>query len=149
MMNKDIQNFVENNKIYCSNKKSVTQNGINFTILSKESFICFEIDGKIINTQNSIKCDWGFIRESNEDFYFVELKGKNGDHGFDQIITTIEYMNSHILKIPKNKTFGFLVANGYVPKESGDVQKKKIIFRDKYGKSLEVCTNKKMIHKPK
>ena len=61
----------------CSNSKVASEKGKKFEIVSNESFSKIKIDDCLIASNENKKCDFGFLRHLNEDFYFVELKGKD------------------------------------------------------------------------
>ncbi len=44
-----------------------------------------------------------FLLLSNNEFYFVELKGKDVNTAFDQIVSTITLFENGIIKIPQVK----------------------------------------------
>ena len=83
------------------------------------------------------KCDFGFIRYSNNDFYFVELKGSDIGKALNQIVSSINFLNNNLIVIPKNKRLGFIVSSK-VPSAGTDVKKLKQIFAKNYGRVLEV-----------
>jgi hypothetical protein len=142
-------NFDElvNSNLNCSlDSKVASENGKRFEIQSNENFIKIRIDGCLINSQQIEKCDYGFIRNSCSDFYFVELKGSNIEKAFNQIVYTINYFNLNLVQIPKNNRLGFIVSSK-VPSGGTDVNKLKQAFAKNYGRVLEV-KNKVLIYKP-
>jgi hypothetical protein len=61
----------------CTKSKVAAENGKRFEIVSNEDFTRIRIDDCLIPSQQVEKCDFGFVRHSNDEFYFVELKGKD------------------------------------------------------------------------
>lgn len=134
--------------ICCSKTKVATENGKRFEIQSNEDFTRLKIDKCIINSDNIEKCDFGFNRSSNDDFYFVELKGKNLEKAYDQIISTINFFQANLINIPIQKRFCFIVSSSGIPKCQLRIKNlKQKFFRDKQGIHLEI-TNNKILYKP-
>ena len=90
----------------------------------------------MVDSQKVEKCDYVFVRCTNKEHYYVELKGSNIGKAYDQIVTTIA---KHIPS-PKEKNYGFIVCSK-VPKSGTKVQKIKEKFKKKYGQDLEVKQN--------
>ncbi|WP_035694429.1 hypothetical protein [Flavobacterium soli] len=130
----------------CVNNKVANEKGKKFEIDSKENFIKMRIDNCLIVNNQEKKCDFGFIRNLNDEFYFVELKGSDVEQAKKQIINTITYFEENIIKIPKDKRFGFVVSSKF-PKSGSDVNNLIQDFKKKYGKSLKF-KNKILIYKP-
>ena len=131
----------------CTKNKVAKENGKRFEIISNDDFTKIRIDGCLISTQETEKCDFGFIRHSNNEFYFVELKGKEIQKAFDQIANTINHFQKHFISIPKDKKFGFIVSSS-VPKAGIGANTLKQTFAKKFGKILEI-KNKDYKHIPK
>lgn len=130
----------------CTVSKVASENGKRFEIIKNENFTKIRVDACLITSQEIEKCDFGFIRLSNSDFYFVELKGSNIEKALSQIISTIDYFNN-LINIPKNKRLGFIVSSK-VPSAGTDINKLKQIFAKNYGRVLEV-KNKDLKYVPK
>ncbi|MFK7774996.1 MAG: hypothetical protein AB8F94_22845 [Saprospiraceae bacterium] len=134
----------ENKKECFENKLTAEENGRKFTIKlsknSQEEFCRIKVDGCFVKDKNVEKCDFAFHRCSNDDKYFVELKGIKIKKGFNQIVKTI---TTH-LPSPKEKNYGFIVASR-VPRSGVDINKLKIEFRKKYGMALKIQT-RQIIH---
>lgn len=105
---------------------------------STETFCRARLDGCIIDKNAPIeRCDFMFLRCSNEDIYFVELKGSNIPKALAQIKSTIGYTRPKLNFQPDQIT-GFIVCSR-CPLTSVEVQKLKKEFKEKkYGKTLEV-----------
>jgi len=146
-MHNSIEELVAANAEHCSNSRAANENGKRFEIVSKEEFTKIKIDGGLIISQQIEKCDFGFIRNSNGDFYFVELKGKDIDKAYSQIINTIKHFETNFVKIQKHQRFGFIVGSKY-PRASTANQKLKLDFASKHGKSLDI-QNRELKHTPK
>lgn len=145
-MHNNINVFIVANPVCTSNSKTATENGKRFEIESNERFTRIKIDSCLINSQVVEKCDFGFIRNSNDDFYFVELKGSDIEKALRQIISTINHFNNNFIIIPQNKRLGFIVSSK-VPSAGTDVKKLKQIFAKHHGKILEV-KNRVLIYRP-
>ena len=145
-MHINFNDFIDANPVCTTNSKIASENGKRFEIESNENFTRIKIDDCLISSQVLEKCDFGFVRNSNDDFYFVELKVSDIEKALRQIISTINHFNNNFIIIPQNKRFGFIVSSK-VPSGGTDVKKLKQIFAKNYGKLLEV-KNKVLIHRP-
>ena len=125
-----------NNKC-CIDSKIAVENGMRFEIFSNEAFIKIRIDACLIKSLEIEKCDFGFYRKSNEDIYFIELKGKQINKAFDQIVSTINYFESSLIKTPKNQRFGFIVSTK-VPSAGTDIKNLIQKFKRDFGKDLKI-----------
>ena len=114
-MHNSIKDLVAAYPACCDNHKKAIENKMRFEINSAEKFTRIKVDGCLIPSQLIEKCDYGFYRHSNGDFYFVELKGTEIQKGFNQIVNTINHIDGNHLKIQKNQRFGFIVSSE-VPK---------------------------------
>lgn len=121
----------------CLKSKVASENGKKFEIDSKEDFIRIQIDNCLISSRQVEKCDFGFVRNLNEEFYFVELKGKEVKKALSQIISTISIFESTLIKIPKEKRYGFIVSSRN-PLSSTETNNLKQAFAKKYGRLLEI-----------
>lgn len=130
----------------CTVSRVASENGKRFEIQSDEDFKRIKIDDCLISLNEIEKCDFGFVRISNDDFYFVELKGSNIDKALNQIISTIDYFEKNLIRIPKDKRLGFIVSSK-VPSAGTDVNRLKQIFAKNYGKNLEI-KNRVLIYRP-
>jgi uncharacterized protein YjbI with pentapeptide repeats len=132
----------------CSKSKIASENGKRFEIDSNEDFTRIRIDDCLISSQQVEKCDFGFVRNSNNDFYFVELKGNKIEKAYNQIIETIKYFERDLMKIPQNKKYGFIVSSSGIPKAQIRINNLKQDFaKGKYGVKLEI-QNMVIKHKP-
>lgn len=145
-MHNNIDDFINEHSKYCNKSRVASEKGKRFEIVSQEDFTKIRIDGGVINSQQIGKCDFGFIRHNNNDFYFVELKGKDIDTGFEQLKSTISIFNKQLIKIPKNQRFGFIVSSK-IPKSGTDVNNLKQKFAKDLGKVLKI-QNRELKHKP-
>lgn len=121
----------------CIKSKVASENGKRFEIVSNEDFARIRIDDCLITSKQVQKCDFGFVRHSNDEFYFVELKGKDVNTAFDQIISTINIFETEVIKILKEKRFGFIVSSKN-PLSGQQTNNLKQAFAKKYGKLLEI-----------
>ena len=129
-----------------SNRFTAEENGRKFRFKflgkSKEEICRIKVDGCLIDSNNTIKCDYIFQRCISDEVYFVELKGEGVKHGYEQIITTIQIVKKKFAlaktEIPKEKIFGCIVSSK-VPK-SLNVFEMKEGFRKRYGKKLEISS---------
>lgn len=122
------------------NRTAATENGRTFSIDFKnerEPICRIKVDACLVASEEVKKCDYVFVRCSNNDHYYVELKGKNINRAYEQITTTITtHLQSH-----KDKNYGFIICSK-VPKAGTDVAKLKEDFIKKHGRKLEVKQNK-------
>jgi uncharacterized protein YjbI with pentapeptide repeats len=145
-MHNSIDEFIAANTQYCSKSRAANENGKRFEIVSQEDFTKIRIDGGVIASQQVGKCDFGFARHSNNDFYFVELKGKDIDTAFEQLKSTINIFDQQFIKIAKNQRFGFIVSSK-IPKSGTDINNLKQKFAKDLGKILKI-QNRELKHKP-
>ena len=130
----------------CIKSRIASENGKRLEIDSIEDFTRLKIDDCVITSTAIEKCDFGFVRHANDDFYFVELKGSDIEKAFSQIVSTINFFNANLVIIPKNKRLGFIVSSK-VPSAGIDVKNLKQAFAKYHGKVLEV-KNKVLIYNP-
>lgn len=147
MKNETIEDFILEVNACCDNKTVARENGKKFRIISKETFTRLKIDDCIIRSNDVNKCDYGFIRNTNGDFYFVELKGTDINHAYNQILSTINIFNREHITVPKHNRFGFIVSSR-VPSQGVDVGNLKQHFRKNHGKELKVGSNGQLDHMP-
>jgi len=121
----------------CSKSKIASENGKRFEIDSNEDFTRIRIDDCLISSQQVGKCDFGFVRHSIGEFYFVELKGKDVKKALNQITNTITIFESAFIKIPKEKRFGFIISSRN-PLSSVETNNLKQAFAKKCGRLLEI-----------
>lgn len=136
-MHNNFNDLIAANRNCCSKSKVASENGKKFEIDSKEDFTRIKIDNSLISSQQVEKCDFGFVRHSNDEFYFVELKGKEVKKALSQIINTIVIFESTFIKIPQGKKYGFIISSRN-PLSSTETNNLKQAFAKKYGKLLEI-----------
>ncbi len=146
-MHTNFDDFIEAHQNCCSKSTVASENGKRFEINSIESFTRIRIDDCLIPSKEVQKCDFGFVRHSNDEFYFVELKGKDIKTAFSQIISTITIFEIDFIMIPQGKRFGFIVSSRN-PLSGAETNNLKQAFAKKYGKILEI-KNKNCKHKPR
>lgn len=121
----------------CTKSKIASENGKRYEIVSNEDFTRIRIDDCLISSKQIEKCDFGFLRHSNNEFYFVELKGKDINKAMSQIASTIINFESTFIKIPKEKRFGFIISSRN-PLSSIETNNLKQAFAKNHGKILEI-----------
>ncbi|RYJ37140.1 hypothetical protein NU08_3894 [Flavobacterium anhuiense] len=136
-MHNNFDELIEAHQGCCTKSKVASENGKRFEIDSKEDFTRIRIDDCLIASKQVQKCDFGFVRHLNNDFYFVELKGKDVKIALDQIISTISIFESTIIRIPKDKRFGFIISSRN-PLSSTEINNLKQAFAKRYGRLLEI-----------
>lgn len=146
-MHSNFNDLITANPRCCVKSKVASENGKRFEVNCNEDFTKIKIDNSLITSQQIEKCDFGFVRHSNDDFYFVELKGKEIEKAYKQILSTIDYFNRNLIIIPKDKKFGFIVSS-MVPKAGINMNNLKQDFAKKHGRILEI-KNKVLLHTPK
>jgi hypothetical protein len=147
-MHANFNELIANHSACCSNSNVASENGKRFVIISNESFTKIKIDDCLIASNERKKCDFGFLRHTNEDFYFVELKGKDIETAFEQIISTSTFFEQNLIKIPNTKKFFFIISSSGIPKAQVRINNLKQRFaRDKCGVSLQI-TNNQISFKP-
>ncbi|MBS7232637.1 hypothetical protein KHA90_16585 [Flavobacterium psychroterrae] len=136
-MHNSFDELIEAHQDCCSKSKVASENGKRFEIVSNEDFTKIRIDDYLIPSKKVQKCDFGFVRHSNDEFYFVELKGKDVKIAVEQIISTINIFESTIVKVSKEKRFGFIVSSRN-PLSSAETNNLKQAFAKKHGRILEI-----------
>ncbi|MNL39755.1 hypothetical protein D3C87_1620510 [compost metagenome] len=136
-MHNSFDELIKANQGCCSKSNVASENGKRFEIVSNEDFTKIRIDNCLIASQQVQKCDFGFVRHSNNDFYFVELKGKDVKIALDQIISTISIFDSTLIRIPKDRRFGFIISSRN-PLSSTETNNLKQAFAKRYGRLLEI-----------
>jgi hypothetical protein len=136
-MHTNFDDFIAAHQNCCSKSNVASENGKRFEIISSESFTRIRIDDCLIPSQQVEKCDFGFIRHSTNEFYFVELKGKDINKAVSQIISTVKKFEDNFIKIPKEKCFGFIVSSRN-PLSGTETNNLKQAFAKRYGKILEI-----------
>ena len=122
------------------------ENGKKFSIIPKERkevFLRIKIDkGLLLEIDNDTKkCDYGFIRNVNSDFYFVELKGIDIDSAVKQLVSTILIFRRKY-GISAEKTFAYIVSSGLPRAANQKFQKLQENFiKSKMGVELKKQTN--------
>lgn len=136
-MHTNLDHLIAANLNCCSKSKVASENGKRFEIVSTENFTKIRIDNCLITSQVVEKCDFGFVRHASQEFYFVELKGKEIQKAYNQIVETIKYFNNNFIEIPTRMRFGFVVSSS-VPKAGIGTNVLKQDFAKKFGKQLEI-----------
>lgn len=123
---------------------SVTENNKTFQIknASLKTYNKIKVDGCLFTAGSSQeRCDYlfeGMGSNTIEFVIYIELKGKNVNKAFSQLIATIDYCNQEHGNCIKHC---FIVASR-VPKLGTSIQKMKKALKVKYQSSLTVKTNK-------
>jgi len=118
-----------------------------FTVARKsdklEKICKIKIDGCVFaKTDKPEKCDYLFIRCKTKDFYFVELKGKDYEHAYNQIIATINSIKKKT-NIQQNQIYGFMITTGLPSCANQKFLRLKERFenKDRIGNKLIKATN--------
>lgn len=131
-----------------SDSTAAEENGKKFIIergkFKKEQFCKIKVDSCLVLGTNSHKCDYVFVRCSNQDFYFVELKGSNVDWAVEQIQSSIQYFKQHFTLQPK-QIHAYIVSSGVPESANLKFRKKQFEFK-KIGQELERSTNQYIKH---
>ena len=136
-MHINFDDFIAANQVCSSISTVASENGKRFEIISNELFTRIRIDDCLITSKTVEKCDFGFLRHSNNEFYFVELKGKDIRKALNQIISTISNFENNFIKIPKNKIHGFIVSSRN-PLSGTETNNLKQAFAKNHGLLLEI-----------
>jgi hypothetical protein len=75
--------------------------------------------------------------ESKSSFDFVELKGKEFQKAYNQLVQTIKHFNNNFIEIPTRTRFGFIISSS-VPKAGTKATNLKQDFAKKLGRKLEI-----------
>ncbi|MDJ0675791.1 MAG: hypothetical protein QNJ36_10495 [Calothrix sp. MO_167.B42] len=94
---------------------------------------CLDIQG--------VKCDWLVVIDNPQGYpdtyieIYIELKGSDVKHGFEQIENTIKDISSDPQKIVK---FCYVIFANKCPLSSTEIQNKKKYFKKNYNATLKV-----------
>jgi hypothetical protein len=123
---------------------------LNITLSEKNSKIIFKnpqrlevreliVDGCAIT--EGVRCDYALEVESIEEEFYVELKGSDIKHAFEQIELTIQQISSQPYQMPK---YCFVISTrNKIPKGELGVKKKKMLT--KYNARL-IVANREYTH---
>lgn len=122
-----------NSKIVCSeNRRKITFNNISNKSVSK-----IRVDDCQIT--EGVRCDY-LVTFDNEE-HFVELKGKNLVHAFEQLKRTIELLKASTC----NKRICYVISS-QSPLVSSEIQVQKIKFRKHFVADLIVKNNNYVVN---
>lgn len=78
----------------------------------------YHVDGGVIRS-NRIKCDYLLLcyGERDNKAVFIELKGKNNRHAFDQLKESINSLNNVLSKLPNIRIYARLVNSKTAPND--------------------------------
>ncbi len=123
------------------------ENGKSFSIVlsnkSTDKFLRIKIDKCfLLEIDNQTKkCDYGFIRCSNSEFYFVELKGSDIGTAVKQLLVTILYFRKEYAVKPE-QTYAYIASTGLPRAANQKFQKLQENFiKEKIGVELKKQTN--------
>ena len=111
---------------------------------SNEDVLMFHIDGGLFTeTETSMRCDYGFEVDGNEEnrTCLVELKGHDLKHACEQLFQTLVYFEK---TYPVKKFFCRIISSGNKKPNIESADEKKLssyLLRKKYGK-LQIGTNR-------
>ena len=129
------------------------ENGKKFTLQlpkgSTDTVCCIHVDDGLIEDQTQQKCDYWLRRcQINQrnvyQNYFVEFKGGNINHGFDQIVSTIVQVRQKGIALPKESIHGVILGNN-IPSLNAGSQKLKSKFKRDHGSDLHLHSKKEVI----
>jgi hypothetical protein len=123
------------------------EKGKKFSIIlqkgKKETFLRIKIDKGLLAEIDSetIKCDYGFIRDQNSDYYFVELKGSDIAHAVEQLIRTITIFKAKY-QIQASQTYAYIASSSVPSAANQKFQRLQEEFiKKKIGVELKKQTN--------
>ena len=93
------------------------------------------VDGGVIKGNKTLKCDY-LVFDVNKKEHYVELKGKDINHAFEQIISTIIRLS----KDKKREKHSFIISSR-VPKAGTDTQNYKKSLKKAFNSSLIIKNN--------
>ncbi len=128
-------------KIILIDDKNSKSKSIVYLKNSKEqSILKIEIDKCQFKNKDHLSCDWLVIEKDNGNIEnFIELKGKDLDHGLDQLIKTIELCSENAKNHPKRS----IVVTSRSPKNSPEINAHRRRFRDRFCSELIVQKSEK------
>lgn len=104
----------------------------------RKDFVKTKVDGCLIN--DATACDWVITHDGAD--LFIELKGKDVDHGLRQILTTAQYWVEAGYRSAK---LAALVVCCRYPRVSTGIQRAKLQFLRKYHGPLHVISRNKEV----
>ncbi len=126
------------------------ENGKKFSLQlpkgSTDTVCCIHVDNCLIQDISQQKCDYWLCHCQPNIYqnYFVEFKGGNITHGFNQIVATIEQVRQKGINLPKESIHGVILANS-IPSLSAGTQKLKDKFKKDYGADLRLESKKEVV----
>jgi hypothetical protein len=133
------------NKAMCLDHESIaSENGKSFNLKNESGKeICrITIDNCLFKDAQHVKCDYAFLSCPPKQAYYVELKGTDVPHAFNQITKTIE-LTQQLFWLSKSEIIGVIVARGIMPRALTTVSRNKEEFRRKWGNELKIFTENK------
>lgn len=132
------------NSQHFSSKTAASENTRKFQlVLPKGETGCrIEVDKKLIpESFGTKKCDFLFQRCKTEDYFFVELKGRDVVKAFLQLKTTITLLKES-LEMEKHQCHAFISASKVsLPNYSTQKQLFDAEFKRDYGKELRISSS--------
>lgn len=111
-MSKIKQYFKDNHFGSITQEKGHSEKKNSFSINSEETFSKIILEHGVLKGLSAMKCECFFLRESNEETYFVELKGRSANvkKGIEQIMSSIIEVNK-LIPIESSKVNGFVIGS--------------------------------------
>ena len=141
------QAFGAEDKCCQENVLYAKESGKKFTLQlpkgSTDTICCIHVDDCLIQEKTRQKCDYWLRRCQHDGHqnYFVEFKGGDINHGFDQIVSTIAQVRQKGIILPKESVHGVILGNN-IPSLSAGSQKLKDKFKRSHGSDLHLYSNK-------
>ncbi len=144
------QAFGASDKCCRDNMLMVKENGKKFTLQlpknATDTVCCIHVDDCLIQNKTQQKCDyWLRICQLNSHKnYFVEFKGGDIDHAFDQLVATIRQVREKGVTLPKASIHGVILGNN-IPRLNAGTQKLKDKFTKTHGADLQLHSKKEVV----
>lgn len=144
-MSKIKEYFEENYSEFIISSKSQSERKNSFSIKSNENFSKVLLEAGVFSGRKNSSCECFFIREVNDETYFLELKGRSSNviKGIRQIIASISETNN-LIDLDFKKVNGFVIGSS-TPKANLAIKKLKREFKSKFGKDIVISTGSKYV----
>ena len=137
------ENYLEN----ISSSKSHSERRNSFSINSKEKFTKILLEKGVFIDSNGSKCECVFLRDANDETFFLELKGRSSNvvKGLEQVMNSIVEVKK-LVPLENDKIHGFIIGSRTSPNATASLNILKRKFRKSYKKKIVISTGNRYIH---
>lgn len=145
-MSKIKKYFEDHHLEFITRDKSHSERKNSFVIRSREEFYKIFLEEGILKGSGQPKCECFFLRESNDETFFIELKGRSANvkKGIEQIIFSIKEIE-RLVPVDPLKVYAFIIGSS-TPKPNSAINNLKREFKQKYKKDIVIRTANRYTH---